>query len=96
MGEEKKDEKKAAAPSKIDETFKKLSAEASKSVGNFAAFLFILLFIGILIGTYVASRHARYIEVSIIAPLLLGIIAYYNREIAIAILALFLVALIFL
>lgn len=96
MGEEKKEEKKSAPVISTDELFKKLSASANKSVGNFAAFIFIVLFIGVAIGTYVASRHSRYIELSLIAPLLIGIIAYYNRNYAILLSAILIGALIFL
>ncbi|MCD6478806.1 MAG: hypothetical protein J7L44_02860 [Candidatus Diapherotrites archaeon] len=92
MGEEeKKEEAKPAKANRVDSIFQKLSEKVAERISTFVAFLFLLLTIGIIIGLSIAMHHPKYIYHAIAIPAILGLIAYYNRDIAVVLFAFFLV-----
>ncbi len=78
MGDEKAEAKPAGAKG-VDAFFDWLAKSASKDTGSFAAFLFIVVTIGILAGYLVTIKAPEMIYYAMLAPLVLGLIAYYNR-----------------
>ncbi len=79
MGEEKPEAKAPAETKGIDAFFNWLSGSVSKNTGSFAAFLFVMVTIGILAGYIVAIKAPETIYYTVLATLALGLIAYYNR-----------------
>ncbi len=65
----------------VDRLFKRLIDYVSEGIARLIAFILIVVTIGALIGWVIAQRHAPFILV--FAPAALGIIAYYERDIAI-------------
>ena len=91
MGEEEKKEPKPAKANRTDPVFQKLSTKVSERISTFVAFLFLLLTAGIIIGLSIGMYHPKYIYATIATPAALGLIAYYNRDIAVVLFALFIV-----
>jgi TRAP-type mannitol/chloroaromatic compound transport system permease small subunit len=92
MGEEeKKEEAKPAKANRVDSLFEKLSGKVAERISTFVAFLFLLLTIGIIIGLSIGMYHPKYIYHAVAIPAVLGLVAYYNRDIAVVLFALFLV-----
>lgn len=89
MGEEEK--KEASKANRVDSFFQRLSGRVGERISTFVAFLFLLLTIGIAIGIYIAFREPEYIYQAIAAPVILGLISYYNRDIAMVLFFFFLV-----
>ena len=84
MGEEKAG---AASPSipgskQADSFFTTLSGKVEGNVSAFVAFLFIIIAIGVFIGHIVTIRAPEQIYIALLVPLVLALIAYYNRAIA--------------
>jgi len=89
MGEEKKEEK--APGNRIDGLLQKLLDRVSKGISTFVASIFFILTIGIFIGVYVASREPEYIYIALGTPAVLGLVSYYNRDIAAIVFFVFLI-----
>lgn len=84
MAEEKEGgEEKPIGPQGIDAFFARMSGYVGEKASAFVAFLFLILAAGILIGFFVMTKAPEYIHHAILAPVLLGLIAYYNRSIAV-------------
>jgi len=81
MGDEEKKEEKTAG-NRIDGILQKALDRVSKGISTFVASIFFILAVGIFIGVYVASREPEYIYMAIGVPAVLGLISYYNRDIA--------------
>jgi len=79
MGDEKPEAKAPAGAKGVDAFFNWLSGSVSKNTGSFVAFLFLMTTIGILVGYFVTIKAPEMIYYAILAPLVLGFIAYYNR-----------------
>lgn len=92
MGEGENSSPAPAGPKGFDAFFSKMSGYVGEKVSAFVAFLFLILAIGIFIGYFVMTREPGYIHYAILVPVILGLIAYYNRAIA---MLLFFVALAF-
>lgn len=88
-------ESQAKSPGGIDGFFSKMSGYLDEKVSAFVAFLFLVLATGIFIGFFVMTREPEYIYHAILAPVILGLIAYYNRAIAMLLFFLFLAFIIF-
>ncbi|MEM4327089.1 MAG: hypothetical protein QXZ13_02895 [Candidatus Diapherotrites archaeon] len=71
--------------SMIDKLFNDLLNYMTKSISTFVAFLFMLITVGAVIGYVIGIRRED--EWLIMAPAIIGLIAYYNRAFAIVIFA---------
>ena len=60
-----------------------MSGYVGEKAGAFAAFLFLILAIGIFIGYMVMARWPDMILYAIIAPVVIGLAAYFNRALAV-------------
>ncbi len=67
----------------VDNIFNRITSFVSDKIAKLVLFLFIILTIGAIIGYVIALR--RLDPLWLFAPLLLGIFAYYERDIAILI-----------
>lgn len=63
----------------VDNYFGKINAWIGKSISNLAAFLFLLFSVGALYGVLFGTQNILFL----IAPPVLGILAYYNRTFAV-------------
>jgi len=95
MGEEAKKDAKPAKSNRTDAIFQKISEKASERISTFVAFLFLLLTAGIIIGILIGIHSPKYMYQAIAAPAIMGLIAYYNRDIAVVLFALFIVFFVF-
>ena len=68
---------------KVDSAFQKILNYVGKQISNFVAFLFLLFTAGIAFGMYVTHNYPEYSGLFILIPALLGLVAYYNRTVAI-------------
>jgi len=66
----------------VDSFFTKISGKIGGNASAFVAFLFIIVAIGIFIGHIVTIRTPTQIYTALLVPLILALIAYYNRAIA--------------
>ncbi len=76
-----------------DGLFERAQGYITKSISRFVAFLFILVSIGAVMGYFVAQQRGT--EFLVIVPAFAGILAYYNRDFAVALFAVFLLLIIF-
>ena len=65
----------------VDRFFSRLADYITEEIAKLVAFLLILVTIGALVGYVIATRQAPFLLVFV--PAVLGIIAYYERDIAI-------------
>ncbi|MBN1940826.1 MAG: hypothetical protein JW772_01445 [Candidatus Diapherotrites archaeon] len=63
----------------------------SAGISRFVAFLFFLFGIGAFFGAFVYTSFPKLGIYLIVAPLLLGLIAYYNKTVAIVLFIVFLI-----
>ena len=77
---------------KTDNWFERLEKGITGAISTFAAFLFLLFGAGAIYGAFLARESPLFLAI----PLLLGVLAYYSRDFAIVVLALFLVFFFFL
>lgn len=75
----------------IERRFSSFAGYISAQISHFVAFLFLLFAVGAFFGAFVYTRFPQIGIYLIIAPAVLGLIAYYNRTVAIILFALFLV-----
>ena len=73
----------------VDRWYVRLANWITVNIQRFVAFLFILLAMGIIIGVFVATNRPQYIIPAILAPILVALLSYYSRGIAILIFILF-------
>ena len=84
---------KAKKQDSVDSAFQRLMGDTGKKVSNFAAFFFIMLAFGAILGICVMMRAENMATQALLALLLLSLVAYYHRAAAII---LFLLALAYL
>ncbi len=65
----------------VDRLFQRIVSYVSEGIAKLIAFILIVVTIGALIGYVIAQRQAPFLLV--FAPAALGIIAYYERDVAI-------------
>ncbi len=65
-----------------DKWYNKLAAYLSSKISAFVAFLFFLFAAGAFYGTYVVARLPHFEIYLLLAPLALGLLAYYSRGFA--------------
>lgn len=74
-----------------DKWFGKLQADVSKKIGSFVAFVFILFAIGIWLGITVGRMYPQQAILAVLLTAFAGLVAYYNRTIALALFILMLI-----
>ncbi len=82
-----------------DDLFGKIVDYVSGGIATFVAFLFLLITLGAIFGALVVAHAGTVggiVPFILIAPAALGVLAYYNRDFAIAIFILLLLFFIFL
>lgn len=67
----------------VDGWFSKIVGYTTTQISRFVAFLFLLFFLGAVYGLIVAGRDTELKTYLIIAPAVLGLIAYYDRGFAV-------------
>jgi hypothetical protein len=75
MGEEKKG-------GKVDGLFNGIKKYVSERIGAFVAFLFFLVALGAFMAMVVMKKWPEYTYLTVIIPIIAGIISYRNRAIA--------------
>ncbi len=70
---------------KMDGFFEKIENYITSGISTFVAFLFVLISVGAFYGFLVAKHQADVAVYFLIAPAIVGLIAYYNRAFAVAI-----------
>ena len=75
----------------IENRFKSIAGYVGAQISRFVAFLFLLFAVGAFFGAFVYTNFPHIGIWLIVAPAVLGIIAYYNRVAAIVLFALFFV-----
>ncbi len=75
----------ASSKSMSDNWFGKIEDYLSGSISRFVGFLFFLITVGAVLGYIVAQRGEG--EILILVPAAAGLLAYYNRDFALAVLA---------
>lgn len=70
------------AVGKVDSVFQRVINYVGKRISNFVAFLFFLFTAGMVFGVIIAFRFPSFMHWFILAPAVMGLIAYYNRTIA--------------
>jgi len=76
---------------RMDNIFKKVEDYILGGLSRFVAFLFFLIAIGAFYGFIIARKDSSIQEYLLIAPALLGILAYYSRVIATALFAILII-----
>ena len=66
----------------VDAWFNKIQEYIGQKISTFIAFLFFLFTLGAVFGAITILRFPEYAPFMIIAPAVLGLLAYYNRTIA--------------
>jgi H+/gluconate symporter-like permease len=82
-----------------DDLFNKIIDYVQGGIATFVAFLFLLITLGAIFGALVVTRSGGLSGIApilLITPALLGFVAYYNRDFAVAIFALLFLFFIFL
>lgn len=79
------DEKKGG---RVDGWFKSIEKYISEKIGSFVAFLFFLIALGAFMAILVMGKWPEYGYLTVIIPIIAGIVAYCNRTIALVLLAL--------
>jgi hypothetical protein len=75
--------------SKSDSWIDKLKEYVSKNISRFTAILIVIFSIGMAYGVYIMAYVPNYQMLYFAAPPTMGILAYYNRDIALILLVLF-------
>ncbi|MCX6802598.1 MAG: hypothetical protein NT067_05830 [Candidatus Diapherotrites archaeon] len=78
----------AAAPKpksqdSVDMTVQQCMGKVNKNAGSFAAFFFVLLAGGFLLGAFILNKAASMATEAVLALLVLALVAYYNRTAAV-------------
>ncbi|MBI4044913.1 MAG: hypothetical protein HY392_04340 [Candidatus Diapherotrites archaeon] len=69
--------------SQMDSVFQKINDYLTDKIAGFVAFLFILIFIGVVFTVIVLKIPPSETNPILLAPLVAAVIAYYNRDIAV-------------
>ena len=77
---------------KTDNWYDKIAAYVSEQVSTFVAFMFFLITVGAVYGALVAAKNPTLEPILIIAPAVLGLVAFYNRDISTLFFIVFVVA----
>jgi hypothetical protein len=83
MSEEGEKKEEVPVLGRVDRAFARISTYLTQQISRFVAFLFFLFTLGAVYGWWLCWRGVPNQELLIIAPAILGIIAYYNRTFAI-------------
>ncbi|MDD5147949.1 MAG: hypothetical protein PHH08_00620 [Candidatus ainarchaeum sp.] len=75
----------------IEKRFTGMASYLGAQISRFVAFLFLLFALGAFFGAFVYTRFPHVAIYFIIAPAVLGLIAYYNRTAAVILFIAFLV-----
>lgn len=67
---------------RVDNIFDKFSSYLSARISTFVAFLFVLIAIGGFYGYFIVTRFPELSIYLLITPLVIALIAYYNRTFA--------------
>jgi len=86
MGEGEEAPPAPAGPKGVDAFFGEISKYVGQSHGSFLGFVFIVLAIGVFLGYFVTARAPEYKYYAILGPVVLGLVAYYNRALAVLLL----------
>lgn len=73
----------------IDNRLTSLTDYLGAQISRFVAFLFLLFAAGAIFGAFVYTTYPKYGLWFILAPIVLGLIAYYSRTFAIILFAIF-------
>jgi hypothetical protein len=73
------DEKKSG---QVDKWFTKISDSVSEKIGGFVAFMFFLVALGALASLIVVHKWPEFGYLTVIVPVIAGVLAYYDRTIA--------------
>ena len=73
--------------STVDKIFARIANYISQRISTFVAFLFFIFTLGAVYGAWIVIRKSPMIEILIIIPALMGLLAFYNRSFATAIFA---------
>jgi predicted PurR-regulated permease PerM len=66
----------------IDRVFDRFSSYLSERISAFVAFLFMLIALGSFYGYFIVPHFAEFAIYLLMAPVVLALIAYYNRTFA--------------
>lgn len=69
--------------SQMDSLFQRVEDYVTEKLAGFVAFLFILIFVGVVFTLIVLRVPTSEISPILLAPLVAALIAYYNRDIAV-------------
>ncbi|MEM0360489.1 MAG: hypothetical protein QXK06_04105 [Candidatus Diapherotrites archaeon] len=86
---------KPKTPDSVDQFFQKLMGDAGKKVSNFAAFFFIILAFGTILGFFVMIKAEEMAIQAVLALAVIALVAYYNRAIAVILFLLSIACLVF-
>ena len=76
------DEEGSVSLGRVDKYFDRVSSWLSERIAAFVAFLFLLFGAGAIYGAVIVPRFSQYGFYLLGAPLVLALIAYYNRPAA--------------
>ena len=77
---------KSGTPTSMsDNWLQKIEDYITGGISRFVAFLFLLITIGAVLGYFVAQRRES--EILLVIPAAAGLLAYYSRDFAVAVLA---------
>lgn len=76
------EEKEGSKESRADKYFEKASSWLGERISRFVSFLFLLFGAGAIYGAIIVPRFPDYSIYLIGTPLVLALIAYYNRGVA--------------
>ncbi|MAG21892.1 MAG: hypothetical protein CL943_01120 [Candidatus Diapherotrites archaeon] len=82
MGNEEKAEASPKLFGTVDTAFDKFSSYLSDRISTFVAFLFLLISLGSFYGYYIVPRFPQFDIYLLLTPVVLALIAYYNRTFA--------------
>lgn len=73
---------KPKGPDSVDSSIQRFMGRVNKNAASFAAFFFVLLAAGFLLGVFVINKAANMATEAVLALLVLALVAYYNRTAA--------------
>ena len=96
MGDEKSTEHEHILTSRTDSFFDKLLHYSTGKIATFVAFLFFLIVLVAVYAVIVTKAPLNFVTtVLVLAPAIVGLIAYNNRDLAVIIFVLFLITFFF-
>jgi hypothetical protein len=73
---------KPKSPDSVDKSVQQFMGRVNKNAGSFAAFFFVLLAGGFSLGAFILNKAANMVTETVLALLVLALVAYYNRTAA--------------